>query len=508
MISLLGEDYVVHSHRYWHYLSPSDLDPDDHEATWKQVQSQGHQDSYSPSGQPKCHYMRYARFMYYSHEVEQVHGPTHVIPGSQYHAALTDEDRARAIPVAGRAGTVFISHFDLGHAAGVNFSDRVRNMIKFIFMRGAEPRQPTWNCRSIAFQKPAHRAAPYDLEAAWRHHWFWLCGKSSTADSGPIRSAADALATLASEDIHERLQALNALAACGPQAAAAISTLTARLNTGPQAERTCSIYALAASGSAAVEPLIDVLVAAGERESARETPGYLKNLTVTMDDAACALAAIGDVAVNPLSALLDSPHEWTKLNAVFALGEIGGAAAPAVPRLLELLDDPSHRVIRYAANALGSIGDPRSQTALCRLLKNDREDWGEADDWGWPVRYLVHVDAAMALARLGAKAADSEAEIACLLDHPFGQVGSSPRLCSRSGPQALLKRCSGISTSGAGTRHCTKSNGGDKGRLHLHPLGMRSRPKSCWHNLERPRTYSANSPLGTHGPCCACPKWM
>ena len=216
MISLLGEDYVVHSHRYWHYLSPSDLDPDDHEATWKQVQSQGHQDSYSPSGQPKCHYMRYARFMYYSHEVEQVHGPTHVIPGSQYHAALTDEDRARAIPVAGRAGTVFISHFDLGHAAGVNFSDRVRNMIKFIFMRGAEPRQPTWNCRSTAFQKPAHRAAPYDLEAAWRHHWFWLCGKSSTADSGPIRSAADALATLASEDIHERLQALNALAACGP----------------------------------------------------------------------------------------------------------------------------------------------------------------------------------------------------------------------------------------------------------------------------------------------------
>ena len=80
-------------------------------------------------------------------------------------------------------------------------------------------------------------------------------------------------------------------------------------------------------------------------------------------------------------------------------------------------------MIRYATNALGSIGDPRSQIALCRLLKNDREDWGEADDWGWPVRYLVHVNAAMALARLGAKAADSEAEIASLLDHPFGQVG-------------------------------------------------------------------------------------
>ena len=48
--------------------------------------------------------------------------------------------RRRALPVAGKAGTVSLTHFDIGHAAGVNTVNQQRHMIKFIYTRGSEPR--------------------------------------------------------------------------------------------------------------------------------------------------------------------------------------------------------------------------------------------------------------------------------------------------------------------------------------------------------------------------------
>ncbi|MEM7533367.1 MAG: HEAT repeat domain-containing protein [Chloroflexota bacterium] len=393
MISLLGEDYLVHPHRYWHSLPPSDLDPNDQESVWARVQSDSHQDSYTPSGQPKSHYLRYARFMYYSHDVELTHGPTHVIPGSHYHAGLADEDRERQIPVMGQAGTVFLSHFDLGHAAGINLSQRVRHMIKFIFMRASAPQSPTWHCDSPLWQPPIHRTAPYDLEPVWRHQWSWLCGQPMVAEPTAVNNAE------------------------------VVSTLVSRLNRATQAERTCAIYALAAIGEAAVQPLIDQLIAIGQAEGGDKIPDPCKYATITMEDAAYALAAIGDVAVDPLIDLLDTPDEWTKLNAIFALGEIGPTAQRAGPALITLFPNASPLVIRYAVTALGNIGDPQAQTVLCGLLNSNRDVWDEFSDGALPAQVHVHVNAAMALAKLGSKAAASEAEIIAHLHHPYGQVG-------------------------------------------------------------------------------------
>ncbi|MEM7032091.1 MAG: HEAT repeat domain-containing protein [Chloroflexota bacterium] len=392
MISLLGEDYLVHPHRYWHFLRPSDLNPNDQEAVWEKVKAQSHQDSYTPSGQPKSHYLRYARFMYYSHDVELAHGPTHVIPGSQYHAGLVDEDHEREIPVMGRAGTVFLSHFDLGHAAGVNLSERVRHMIKFIFMRASDPKLPTWQNDSSHWQSPTNRLAPYDLEAVWQHQWAWQCGQQTVVNG-----------THAADDLN-------------------VSTLTARLNTATQAERSCAIYALAALGEAAIAPLIDQLIAAGEEERGNEIPSRCKKMTTTMEDAAYALASMGEVAIEPLIALLDTPDEWTKLNAIFALGEIGPTAKEAVPALLALLPDSSPLVLRYTATALGNIGDPQAQTALCHLLNSNLAGWDEISDFALPASFLIHANAAMALAKLGPKATASEAAIIPHLNHPYGQV--------------------------------------------------------------------------------------
>jgi len=391
MISLLGENYLIHPHRYWHYRAPDETCPNDPEEVFARVQANSHQDSYSPSRQPKCHYQRYARFMYYSHDVEEIHGPTHVIPGSQYHGALDDKDRAREIPVTGPAGTVFLSHFELGHAAGVNQSERVRHMIKFIFMRTEVPVGPTWACRSTEWRQPTKRNAPFDLEPAWRHHWHWLCGRKGHSHDGANADVPD---------------------------------LISLLNTAGQADRTRAIYTLTDAGSAAVAPLIDVLRKAGERESGLETPAFHRATTVTMDDAAYALATIGRDAVAPLIELLDTPHEWTRLNTVFTLGEIGPDAGAAVDRLEGLLHDPSHRVIRFAANALGNIGDAAAQKPLCDLLSKNPPEWDVPGDFGWPVGHLVHSNAAMALARLGAAAVDSEADMIRHLYHPCGQVGA------------------------------------------------------------------------------------
>ena len=392
MISLLGENYLVHPHRFLHFRNPdAELRWDNQVEIWDRIKSQSHQDSYTPSAQPRFHYLRYARFMYYSHDVELVHGPTHVIPGSQFHAGLTEEDRERETPVIGPAGTVFLSHFDLGHAAGVNVSRRVRHMIKFIFMRAREPERPAWACESTEWKSPENRIAPADLDDAWRHHWNWLCGlKGASPANSTIRPPVDA---------------------------ATIESTIHRLNRGSQADRTRSIYALARAGRVAVGPLIECISDTGAEDREREG-GYS-----SMDDAAHALAAIGGDAVEPLLPLLDSSNEWTRVNAVFALGEIGPDASKAVPAIKALLADPSHRVIRIAANALGTIGAADAGEALCDLLETERPGWREIDNSRWPIRDLVHCVAAMALARLGAAAAAVEPRIVRNLNNSFGQVG-------------------------------------------------------------------------------------
>ena len=100
--------------------------------------------------------------------------------------------------------------------------------------------------------------------------------------------------------------------------------------------------------------------------------------------------------------------------------------------------------MRFAANALGTIGGPGAQEALCDLLEADREECRENGDVRWPICDLVHCIAAMALARLGGDAAPSEQRIIRDLNHSFGQVGiflaeTLKRIGTPSAVQALVK---------------------------------------------------------------------
>ena len=92
LISVLGPGYIEHPHRFCHYISP--------DATHRTLAQNCHQDSYTPLGRPRQHYPRFARIMYYPQDSPVEIGPTHAIPGTQYHRRLTDEDRQNAIPMS------------------------------------------------------------------------------------------------------------------------------------------------------------------------------------------------------------------------------------------------------------------------------------------------------------------------------------------------------------------------------------------------------------------------
>ncbi len=429
--SLLGPDYIEHPHRYCHNMAPLDEAPEDIAAA---VGQRCHQDSYTPMSRPRQHYPRYARIIYYPRATPEQHGPTHVTPGSQFHKTVTDEDRAAALPMAGPAGSLWITHFDVIHGAGINLSDRTRHMIKFIYLRRGGLKGPAWKCQDLQWKNPEGLQAPWDLEVAWSHMWDWMCGKEDRWDS--FRSAhgnvngngEDLVAALESDrPTAEMLAAIHRTAALGPRAAGAVPALIGLLNGGHQAVRAAATYALGAIGEPAVPELISRLEEAGRRGWVEGEPATWGEGTVQMMDEAHALGAVGKPAIAPLIGLLESAGEWGRINAAFALGEMDSRAAEAVPALSRCLEDDSHRIVRTATDALGMIGeDPGSYLPrMRRFLVETRPDWEEGltGKRAWIARDQVRVNAATAMARLGAQAGSAEEELVQALDDPCGYVG-------------------------------------------------------------------------------------
>ncbi|MEE2657613.1 MAG: phytanoyl-CoA dioxygenase family protein [Candidatus Latescibacterota bacterium] len=134
LVSLLGPDYEVQSHRHWHC---------------KQAGSafmQWHQDSVNNRD------LRLNRFLglYYPRDVTTDMGPTVIVPGTQYRNAPTDRMATYTnirgqVPLVVEAGTMAFTHYDLWHGAVANRSDQKRHMIKFLFRRTEDNTEPTWN---------------------------------------------------------------------------------------------------------------------------------------------------------------------------------------------------------------------------------------------------------------------------------------------------------------------------------------------------------------------------
>jgi HEAT repeat protein len=85
-----------------------------------------------------------------------------------------------------------------------------------------------------------------------------------------------------------------------------------------------------------------------------------------------ALVSVGDAALPPLIQLLGDASRAVRHNAAHALSKIGDARA--VDALIDTLQDPDVMVISKAAFALGQIGDLRAIPALVRLLGHESRE--------------------------------------------------------------------------------------------------------------------------------------
>ena len=438
LLTLLGAGYLEHPHRYCHVQTQQDLAAGAHAA---KLAANSHQDSYTPLGRTRQHHIRYVRIMYYPQDTPPQLGPTHVIPGTHLNRGLSDADKAQQLPVSGPAGMVSLTHFDIGHAAGVNVTAQRRFMVKFIFMRSAAPHGNGWSGPEWAWRGPRQLCTGDRQELAWSHLWDWLraapqrYASFSSGAQAPANGSADVARSdglerrLAAGADADRVAAAEALARLGAAAVPTIPALVACLNGEPDPVRIAATYALGAIGAPAIPALTDAL-----RDSGAALPhllsavghgnhdGTWREQALVMDDAAHALAAIGPAAIPALIDLLAADDEWARINAAFALGEMDHAACNAVPALVNALADESHFVVRTAADALGTIGAAQAAAPLGELLQLERPGWETPLVRGWSVRDQVRFNAATALARLGSDAAGAEADLIAALDDPCGQV--------------------------------------------------------------------------------------
>ncbi len=134
LVSLLGPDYQLNSHRHWHCKAPGTS-----YMHW-------HQDGTNRRE------VRIDSFLglYYPRRVSADMGPTVIVPATQFRNAPTDRmatyfNIRGQLPMVVEAGTVALVHAGLWHGTAPNSSKVKRHMVKFGFRRSRENTEPTWN---------------------------------------------------------------------------------------------------------------------------------------------------------------------------------------------------------------------------------------------------------------------------------------------------------------------------------------------------------------------------
>ena len=384
MQGVLGENYVMHSHRYCHF---------------NQQGSEGqnfHKDSYEGDEQIRRHRCRWSMAFYYPQDVTEDMGATAVLPGSQYYETSESAHVQPELALCGEAGTVTIVHYDLWHRAMPNRSEKKRYMLKFLFSRLDEPQTPSWKSNTTDWN-PLGNGTALEHPELWKSLWDWCYGKQNSTTNGVLHAEVNPLIeTLQGEDERARLNAAYRLGRVG---AAAIPALKQAFHGSSEAVRNYAGYALSLTGSPAVPTLIDALQATDD--SVRASAAYsLADMGKTAQEAIPALTRaaqdasewvrrhateglglIGQQvseeidlseAVQVLTAGLRDEYYWVRDNAARALAKLGTIAEPAIPTLVAQLEDENRYVRFHAALALKQIKTPAAQDALFNYLFTSR----------------------------------------------------------------------------------------------------------------------------------------
>ena len=380
MQGVLGSDYVMHPHRYCHH-NPQGSD------------GQGfHKDTYEGDEQIRRHRCRWTMAFYYPQDVPEDMGPTAVLPGSQYYETSESAHAQPDLSLCGEAGTVTIVHYDLWHRATPNRSDKKRYMVKFLFSRLDEPQTPSWNSDITDWHNDEESEHP----ELWESLWDWYYGKQNGTANGSGLQTPSTVGTLveALDSANER-ERLNAAYRLGRVGAAAVPSLKQALHGKSDAIRNYAGYALSLTGAPAVPTLIDALQATND--SIRGIAAYtLADMGKTAQEAIPALTraaqdpsewvrrhateALGLIGqqvsedvdlsetVQVLTDGLADDYYWIRDNAARSLAKLGTLAEPAIPMLINLLEDENRYVRFHAALALKQIKTSAAQDALFNHL--------------------------------------------------------------------------------------------------------------------------------------------
>ena len=374
MQSLLGPDFAWAPHRFPHNSEP--LDPSERPESFDPFENQPamgkgsisgsgwHQDGHSKAGRSRWHTFKAINMFYFPHDVPIEMGPTRLLAGTHLYATLRNALPSQVFLEPIKAGTLIVADFDLGHAGTPNRSSTSRYMLKFVALRTSNPARPAWDHRDEHWETPEDLLTATHVPRAWETLWNWLRGdiRALHRDGLPTSKVPSLLSEMASADNTERLSAM---------------------------------YELVRIGKASVEPLVQQLLATKEQERhespAQDDPGFyamspdasqrrFSRRQFVPEDVAIALGLIGTPSIDPLVALLDDTDPWMRINAAYALGEIGKeTSAELADQVGTLLDDELHQVVRATADALCWLPyGEKTIGCIRRLLVDSRDDWQDS----------------------------------------------------------------------------------------------------------------------------------
>mmetsp|Transcript_98590 Transcript_98590/g.307617 ORF Transcript_98590/g.307617 Transcript_98590/m.307617 type:complete len:693 (-) Transcript_98590:68-2146(-) len=393
LTSLLGPGYIMHPHRFCHTSKPGRAGQ-----LW-------HRDTFWGHWHPRNPRPYWLMALYFPQDTPVALGPTGVLPRSQYFnsdkdqqlmqetpfgcARFTDEELRQGIPgrhwhacerpLACRAGTVVIIHYDLWHRGAANVSESgVRFMFKFQFARMLSPADTprSLTCRSVAVdwgrvaargstwhaggreqelyegdpeQVTGSGASEACLSPVWQSVWEWLCGGIAAQDGHAGDTGGLMVALVLCGDEHEprRVAAAwrlgRATSTCADRAAACVVKLESCIGLGSRA----AAQVLEALGPVALPALLAA-------PSLRRAPAAVHALGRILDVAGPAATNRHDVdqARQMLERLsTDAGDSNMRLCAVAALGCLR-CCEPVHVLLRSLAGDPNSDVRAMACHSL------------------------------------------------------------------------------------------------------------------------------------------------------------
>ncbi|MFC4777366.1 HEAT repeat domain-containing protein [Paenibacillus sp. GCM10023252] len=386
LTSVLGRNYLLHTHRHGHYNAVSTP------GGW-------HKDSYWGHARMRNHHPWWAMIMYFPQDTPVELGPTGVMPGTQYESSRTfaEDESTEEVQASGQAGTFALIHYDIWHRSTPNLLGKPRYMLKFEFMRTEVPVSPTWNNKQLEWDKLAAGASDHARNGVIAEEvWSWLCGRvgglagTKQGDQGQLD---DLKAQLEREEEKAALQAAYTLARYGEPG---VQVLLQALHHEEVAVSRTAAYGLSTAGGEAVsgltaalgdarnETVIHAAHALGElREYAVEAipqlQGLLQHSSAKVRRAAADVlgmfggkSSAAEAAVSGLIEGLSDEDAQVRFMSALSLTRYGKSAAAAVPHLAQVLEDDNRYVRGHALEALRYIGTTEANEILMRELFNSR----------------------------------------------------------------------------------------------------------------------------------------